>query len=98
MSYNFLNVFNELMALVLLSVASVIMGIVMLKRREVFGSRIGYVVVGARAFTLIGAITVVTVVPLIVPVIGVILTAIWQFYVGARLLKLGQGSMSTATA
>jgi hypothetical protein len=46
-----------MMGLILLSVASIIIGIVMLKAKEVFGKRIGYVVIGAAAFTLIGAIS-----------------------------------------
>jgi hypothetical protein len=76
------------MGLILLSIASIIIGIVMLKGKEVFGKRIGYVVIGAGAFTLFGAITVITEVPIIVPVIGVILTAVWQFYIGFRLFRL----------
>jgi hypothetical protein len=80
-----------MMGLILLSVASIIMGIVMLKGQEVFGKRIGYVVIGAGAFTLFGAISVtVEEVPIIFPIIGVILSAIWQFYIGAKLYKLGK--------
>ena len=81
-----------MMGLILLSVASIIIGIVMLKGKEVFGKRIGYVVIGAGAFTLFGAITVITVIPIIVPVIGVILTATWQSYIGFKLFRLGQES------
>jgi hypothetical protein len=81
-----------MMGLILLSVASIIIGIVMLKGREVFGKRIGYVVIGAGAFTLFGAITVITVVPIIFPIIGVILTAVWQFYIGFKLFRLGQSA------
>jgi hypothetical protein len=79
-----------MMGLILLSVASIMIGIVMLKGKEVFGKRIGYVAIGAGAFTLFGAITVITVVPIIFPIIGVILTAVWQFYIGFKLFKLGQ--------
>jgi hypothetical protein len=74
-----------MMGLILLSVASIIIGIV-------FGKRIGYVVIGAGAFTLFGAITVITVVPIIFPIIGVILTAVWQFYIGFKLFRLGQSA------
>lgn len=81
-----------MMGLILLSVASIIIGLVMLKGKEVFGKRIGYVVIGAGAFTLFGAITVITAIPIIVPVIGVILTAVWQFYIGFKLFRLGQES------
>jgi hypothetical protein len=79
-----------MMGLILLSIASIIIGIVMLKAREVFGKWIGYVVIGAAAFTLFGAISTVMAVPVIFPVIGVILTAAWQFYVGIKLFRLGQ--------
>jgi len=79
-----------MMGLILLSVASIIIGIVMLKGKEVFGKRIGYVVIGAGAFTLFGAISVIMAVPIIFPIIGVILTAVWQFYIGFKLFRLGQ--------
>jgi hypothetical protein len=79
-----------MMALILLSVASIIIGIVMLKGKEVFGKSIGYFVIAAGAFTLIGAISVtVEEVPIIFPIIGVILGAIWQFYIGFKLYKMG---------
>jgi hypothetical protein len=84
-----------MMGLVLLSVASIMVGTVMLAGKRVFGKRIGYVVIGAGAFTIFGAITVITQIPIIVPVIGVILTAIWQFYVGFRLLRLGEEGSRT---
>ena len=80
-----------MMGLILLSVASIIIGIVMLKGKEVFGKRIGYVVIGAGAFTLFGAISVnMEEVPIIFPIIGVILSAVWQVVVGAKLYKLGK--------
>ena len=79
-----------MMGLILLSVASIIIGIVMLKGKEVFGKMIGYFVIAAGAFTLIGAISVkVEGVPIIFPIIGVILGAIWQFYIGFKLYKMG---------
>lgn len=80
------------MGLILLSVGSIMIGVVMLKGKEVFGKRIGYVVIGAGAFTLFGALTVITEIPIIVPVIGVILTAVWQFYIGFKLFRLGQAA------
>jgi hypothetical protein len=80
-----------MMGLILLSVASIIIGIVMLKGKEVFGKRIGYVVIGAGAFTLFGATSVIMEeVPIIFPIIGVILSAVWQVVVGAKLYKLGK--------
>ncbi len=79
-----------MMGLILLSVASIIIGIVMLKAKEVFGKRIGHIAIGAAAFTLIGAISSIMEVPVIFPIIGVILTVVWQFYIGFRLFRLGQ--------
>jgi hypothetical protein len=79
-----------MMGLILLSVASIIIGIVMLKAGEVFGKWIGFVVIGAAAFTLFGAIGTIMAVPVILPVVGVILTAAWQLYVGFKLFRLGQ--------
>jgi len=80
-----------MMGLILMSVASVIIGIVMLEGKEVFGGKIGYVVIGAGIFTLFGATTVIVeAVPIIVPVLGVILSATWQFYIGFKMYKMGQ--------
>ena len=80
-----------MMGLILMSVASVIIGVVMLKGKEVFGKNIGYVVIGAGVFTFFGATTVIVeAVPIIVPVIGVILSAIWQFYIGFKMYKMGK--------
>jgi hypothetical protein len=80
-----------MMGLILLSIASIVIGGVMLKGKEVFGKSIGYFVIGAGAFTLIGALSVIVEkVPIIFPVIGVILGAIWQFYIGFKLLKMGK--------
>lgn len=80
-----------MMGLILLSIASIIMGSVMLKGKEIFGKGIGYVVIGAGVFTILGAISVVVKeVPIVFPVIGVIMTAIWQFYIGLKLYKMGK--------
>lgn len=80
-----------MMGLVLLSTASIIIGSVMLKGKEIFGKGIGYIVIGAGAFTFLGAISVIVKeVPIVFPVIGVIMTAIWQFYIGFRLYKMGK--------
>jgi hypothetical protein len=80
-----------MMGLILLSLAGIVIGVVMLKGKEVFGKGIGYVVIGAGAFTLLGAISVIVKeVPIIFPVIGVILTAIWQFYIGFKMFRLGR--------
>lgn len=80
-----------MIGLILLSTASIIMGSVMLKGKEIFGKSIGYIVIGAGAFTFLGAISVIVEeVPIVFPIIGVIMTAIWQFYIGLRLYKLGK--------
>lgn len=79
-----------MMGLILLSTASIIMGVVMLKGQRIFGGRIGYVVIGAAVLTLLGAITLIMEVPIIVPVLGVILGASWQTFIGFRLFRLGQ--------
>jgi hypothetical protein len=80
-----------MMGLILMSVASVIIGVVMLKGKEVFGEKIGYVVIIAGIFTFFGATTVIVeAVPIIVPVLGVILSAIWQFYIGFKMYKMGK--------
>lgn len=80
-----------MMGLILLSVASVIIGVVMLKDKEVFGAKIGYVVIVAGIFTFFGATTVIVeAVPIVVPVLGVILSAIWQFYIGFKMYKMSK--------
>ena len=80
-----------MMGLVLLSVASIIIGIVMRKGKEIFGKGIGYFVIAAGVFTLIGAVSVkVEEVPIIFPIVGVILGAIWQFYIGLKLYKISR--------
>jgi hypothetical protein len=79
-----------MMGLILLSIASIIIGILMLKAREVSAKGIGYVVIGAAVFALLGAVASVMAVPVIFPVVGVIFTAAWQFYVGFKLYRLGQ--------
>jgi len=79
-----------MMGLILLSTASIIMGSVMLKDKENFGKSFGYIVIGAGAFTFLGAISVIIEeVPIIFPVIGVIMTAIWQSFIGIKLYKMG---------
>ena len=75
-------------ALMLLCVASVIIGLVMLK--GVFGKRIGYVVILAGIFTFFSPLQVLLGVPTIIPFIGLILTAFWQIVVGVKLYKLGK--------
>lgn len=75
-------------ALMLLCVASVMIGLVMLK--GVFGKRIGYVLIVAGIFTFFSPLQVLLGVPTIIPFIGLILTAFWQLVVGLKLYKLGK--------
>ena len=75
-------------ALICLSLASIMIGLVMLK--GVFGKRIGYVVIFAGIFTLFTPFGVILRVPIIIPFIGLVLTAFWQLVVGAKLYKLGK--------
>jgi hypothetical protein len=77
-----------MMALILLCVASIIIGLVMLK--GVFGRGIGYVVIVAGILTLFSPFGVILKVPLIIPFIGLVLTAVWQIIVGAKLYRLGR--------
>jgi hypothetical protein len=77
--------------LIILSIAAIIIGIVMLRGKEIFGKNIGYIVIVAGIFTIFGAISfLVEGMPVILPVIGVILTAIWQFYIGFKMYNLGK--------
>ena len=77
--------------LIILSIAAIIIGIVMLRGKEVFGKNIGYIVIVAGIFTIFGSISfLVEGMPVILPVIGVILTAIWQFYIGFKMYNLGK--------
>lgn len=75
------------MALSLLCVWSIIIGLVMLK--GVFGKRIGYLIIVAGILTLFAPFGVMLEVPIIIPFFGLVLTAVWQIVVGAKLYKLG---------
>jgi hypothetical protein len=75
-----------MIGLTLLSVWSIIVGYVMLKSG--FGKRMGYVVVIAGLFTSFSSVGVMLNVPMILPFIGLILTAVWQSIVGMKLFKM----------
>jgi hypothetical protein len=81
------NVYAD-MALMLLSVASIIVGLVMLK--GVFGKRIGYLVIVAGILTLVGTFGVLLEPLAILTLFGLLLGAVWQIVIGARLYKLGK--------
>ena len=76
------------MALALLGVGSVIIGLVMLK--GVFGKGTGYLVIVAGILILLGTCGVVLEVLAILTLFGLVLTAVWQIVVGAKLYKLGK--------
>jgi len=63
-----------IMALMLLCVASIIIGLVMLKGG--FGKRIGYLVIVAGILTLFTPFAVILGVPTAIPFIGLVLTAV----------------------
>ena len=76
-----------MMALIFLSIASIIIGLVMLK--GVFG-KIGYLVIAAGILTLFTPVSVFLSVPIIILISGVALTSVWQIVVGVKLYKLGK--------
>jgi hypothetical protein len=76
------------MALALLGVGSVIIGLVMLK--GVFGKGTGYLVIVAGILILLGTSGVLLEVLAILTLFGLVLTAVWQIVVGAKLYKLGK--------
>ncbi|MFC2042351.1 hypothetical protein ACFLTV_02495 [Chloroflexota bacterium] len=81
------NIYAMMGVTLVLSVASIIIGMVMLK--GVFG-KIGYLVIAAGILTLFSPIGVILSVPIILPFIGLALTAVWQLVVGVKLYKLGK--------
>jgi len=58
--------------------------------KGVFGKRIGSLVIVAGILTLFSPFGVILGIPIIIPFIGLILTAVWQLIVGAKLYKLGK--------
>jgi hypothetical protein len=54
-----------------------------------FGKRIGYLVIAAGILTLFTPFGVIMEIPIVIPFVGLILTAVWQLVVGAKLYKLG---------
>jgi len=77
-----------IMALTCLSIASIMIGVVMLK--SVFGRFIAYVLILAGIFTLITPFAVIMKVPLIISFIGLFLSAVWQLKIGIKLFNLGR--------
>lgn len=77
-----------IMAVTLLSVATIIIGVVMLE--GVFGKRIGYVVIGAGILSIFAPFLVILGFPVILSVVGLFLSASWQMFIGIKLYKLGK--------
>jgi hypothetical protein len=77
-----------MMALSLLSVATIMIGRVMLKGE--FGGYMGYIAIIAGALTIFSPFGVIWGIPIIIPFIGLILTAVWQIVIGFKLYKLGK--------
>jgi hypothetical protein len=76
------------MGLMFLGIASILIGLVMLK--GVFGKRVGYLVTVAGTCILIGTFGIFfPPIAMLVP-IGLILNAVWQTIVGIKLYKLGK--------
>ena len=76
------------MALILLSVASIIIGTVILKGSP-FGKRIGYLAIAAGILTLFTPFGVIFEIPFLIFFSGIVLGAAWQIVVGVKLYKLG---------
>jgi hypothetical protein len=81
------NVYST-MAVILLSVATIIIGVVMLE--GVFGRCIGYVVIVAGILSIFAPFAVILGIPLIVSIVGLMLSAYWQIFIGINLYKLGK--------
>jgi hypothetical protein len=81
------NVFSNI-ALMLLGLASIIIGLVMLK--GVFSKGLSYLVVISGTLTLLGAIGVLFEPLTILVLFGLTLGAVWQIIVGIKLFRLGR--------
>lgn len=75
------------MGLVLLCVASVMMGLVM--RRSVFGRPMGALVMTAGVLSFFAPFAVMMHIPLMIPFAGLVLMGVWQVMAGLRLFRLG---------
>ena len=75
-------------AIILLSVASIMIGIVLLKGG--LGKRIGYVAIAAGILSALTPLGIILEIPAAISAIGLILGGVWQLIVGARLYGLGR--------
>lgn len=84
------------MGVVFLATASIIIGWVMLKSG--FGRRMGYLLIGASLLTLFSPFGVImTDIPVVIPLIGLVVTGIWQVLVGYKLYSVGKHAEMDAT-
>ena len=74
------------MALILLSVASIIIGFVML--RGTFGRSIAYMAIVAGILSIFAPFAVVLGIPIVISLIGLVLSAVWQLSAGVRLYRI----------
>ena len=81
------NVYST-MALIFLSLASLLVGLVMLKGKS-FSKPISYIVILSGLFSIFTPFAVNLGIPIVISLIGLILMLIWQVLVGIRLYKLG---------
>jgi hypothetical protein len=84
------NVYATL-ALIFLSLASILIGLVMLKGKT-FRKPVGYIVILSGIFTIFTPFAVNLGIPIVISFIGLVLTLFWQFWVGLRLFKLGRAA------
>ncbi|MFC1978256.1 DUF4386 family protein [Chloroflexota bacterium] len=82
------NIYAMMGVILILCVASIMIGVVMLK--GVFGKLIGYLVIAAGVFSLFTPLAVILSVPTILLFPGIALSAVWQLIVGIKLYKLGK--------
>jgi len=73
--------------LILLSVASIVIGLVM--RKTAFGKRTGYLAIAAGILTLFTPLVIVGI-PIIIPLLSIVLGAVWQLIAGLKLYRLGK--------
>ena len=76
------------MALIFLSAASIMIGVVMFK--GVYGRVTGYLLIAAGILTLFTPLGVFVAVPFVILFSGVLLSALWQVVVGIKLYRLGR--------
>ena len=82
------NVYATL-ALIFLSLASIVIGLVMLKSKA-FHKAVAFIVILSGLFTIFTPFAVNLGIPLVISFIGLVLMLVWQFWVGLRLFKLGR--------